>query len=59
MEGASFREAVMPKISVSVIYIRVADPLKSAKFVNYRHLGFDVILSVTIKGNARDGYETV
>lgn len=33
MEGASFREAVMPKISVSVILIRVADPLKSVNLL--------------------------
>jgi hypothetical protein len=39
IEGAIFREAVMPKISASLILIRIADPLKGAKF----------ILSVTIR----------
>jgi hypothetical protein len=49
VEGASFRETVMPKISVSIILIRVEDPLKSANFFNDRHVGFEVILAVTIR----------
>jgi len=38
------------KFSVSLILTRVADPLKSAKFFfKDRHVGFEVILAVTIR----------
>jgi len=36
-------------VFVSLILIRVADPLKSAKLFKDRHVGFEVILAVTIR----------
>jgi hypothetical protein len=49
VEGANFRETFMPKIFVSIIRIRVADPLKISKFVNDKLLGFEFILSLTVR----------